>query len=127
MSKDVLIPRELEFQANRIIATKQQLNRLHKGTQMISEVISERNFDKMPQYSKTFLEIAENLQGMLEDALFYNEYLASGKTINIRRNGKPTTMEISDEKVEVDVFSLKAFVVMGELFGKDAFDIIEIE
>lgn len=127
MSKPVLIPRELDFQNERIQLAKKQLDRLQKGTQMISDVISDRNFDMMPQYSKTFLEIAENVQGMLEDMLFYNEYLATGKSIIIRRNGRPGAMDVTDEKIEVDVFTLKAYEVMSNLFGRDAIEIIEVE
>lgn len=123
----VLIPRELVLQQDRIKDTKALISRLEKGTKLIEEAVRTGDADKLPLYGKTFLEVAALVKESLEVLTFYQEYLATGKTILIRRTGRPEAMETTDELVEVDAFTLASLIRLGELFGESAIELVDVE
>lgn len=123
----VMIPKELELQQARIQDTKALLARLEKGTKLIEEAVKNNEVDKLPLYGKTFLEVTNLVKESLEVISFYQEYLATGKTILIRRSARPESMETSSETVEVDAFTLASLIRLTEVFGKEAIEIIEAE
>lgn len=123
----VMIPKELELQQARIQDTKALLARLEKGTKLIEEAVKNNEVDKLPLYGKTFLEVTNLVKESLEVISFYQEYLATGKTILIRRSARPESMDTSSETVEVDAFTLGSLIRLTEVFGKDAIELIETE
>lgn len=123
----VMIPKELALQQSRIQDTKALLARLEKGTKLIEEAVKNNEVDKLPLYGKTFLEVTNLVKESLEVISFYQEYLATGKTILIRRSARPESMDTSTETVEVDAFTLASLIRLTEVFGKDAIELIETE
>ena len=123
----VMIPKELALQQARIQDTKALLARLEKGTKLIEEAVKNDEVDKLPLYGKTFLEVTNLVKESLEVISFYQEYLATGKTILIRRSAKPESMTTSTETVELDAFTLATLIRLTDVFGKDAIELIETE
>lgn len=123
----VLIPKEVVLQQERIQDTKALLARLEKGTKMIEEAIKNNEIDKLPLYGKTFLEVTNLVKESLEVISFYQEYLATGKTILIRRTGRPESMDTTEEMMELDAFALTSLLRLSEVFGKEAIELVDLE
>lgn len=123
----VLIPKEVVLQQERIQDTKALLARLEKGTKMIEEAINNNEIDKLPLYGKTFLEVTNLVKESLEVISFYQEYLATGKTILIRRTGRPESMDTTEEMMELDAFALTSLLRLSEVFGKEAIELVDLE
>ena len=123
----VLIPKEVVLQQERIQDTKALLARLEKGTKMIEVAINNNEIDKLPLYGKTFLEVTNLVKESLEVISFYQEYLATGKTILIRRTGRPESMDTTEEMMELDAFALTSLLRLSEVFGKEAIELVDLE
>lgn len=124
---DGMIPNELITQQKRITDLKTLLSRLEKGTQMMEKAIDERNDGQFKVLSKTYIEVMHSAVSLLENTQYYQEFLASGRSVLIQRNGNVKNMMNDYTTRPFDASELSAILKLSEVFGPDAIDLIEFE
>lgn len=122
-----LIPQELIYQQERIAKLKVLLGRLENGSRMMQALIDERNYAKFDVYSKTYNEVMRASVDLMEQTQYFQEFLATGRSVLIRRNGSVKNMYPDGSKRPYDPKDLSALIKLSEIFGPDALEFVEFE
>lgn len=123
----VQVPRPVIEMQDKLMKAKALIQRLDKGQKIIQDHAYHGSVQKAAEGARLFSQVANELNDLLEDALFIHEQLTTGKTTVISRKGKPANSSPyrSDDIVVVDAFTLRSLREIKEMFGEES--IIDIE
>ena len=112
-----------------IMEAKKLLGRMHEGEKFIRHAINEKSVTSAFDGVKLYNEISKELYAKLEECLFIHEYLATGRTVLIKRTGEGVNMGSFLDKgtIEVDPWTLQSMLALKEVFGEDFQNIVTFE
>ena len=124
-------PIVLDQLSDNTVELKKLLTRLNKGVGYIDRTLGNGNVVDSAKAARLFRDIAEETTKLIEDSLFIHEFLTTGATVLVTRQGKPVKAEsvIGDNLHDytfVNAFTVSSVEKLKEVFGEDYIKFIEI-
>lgn len=124
----VKIPKAVKENQERIIKSREILTRMNKGEKIIKKSYEEKSIALSFEAIRLYGTLARELFALLEQALMFSEYSATGRTIMITREGKAINIAPQAEgEVEIDPWSLLTMEKLRAVFGDEVENMIEFK